>query len=176
LTDINKLVTQYRPDILIAELAGNGDSMMDILSTLSHCIRHWQPQIPVVVCTTIQNVSLFQLLRAINVRGICLKQEPIETLTHCVERVLQGYFEFSPIVTQYLPKIEEHHLPLTARELEVLVHLFSGKNVTEVAKAMNRDIRTISTHKRNAMRKIGFKNDSEMFSNSNWMELKSCKM
>ncbi|WP_337264085.1 MULTISPECIES: response regulator transcription factor [unclassified Serratia (in: enterobacteria)] len=174
LTEIPKLITQHRPDVIITELAGDGDSVLDALRSISHCIRYWQPQIPVVVCTAIQNAPLFQLLRAINVRGICLKQEPIETLTHCVERALQDCTAFSPMASQYLPETQGYYSPLTEKELEVLVHLFSGKNVTAVAKLMNRDIRTISTHKRNAMRKVGFKSDSEMFSNSNWMALDSC--
>jgi two-component system capsular synthesis response regulator RcsB len=173
LTEAPKLIEQHRADMLITELSGDDDSVLDVLYSISHCTRHYQHQIPVVVCTTLQNASLFQLLRAINVRGICLKQEPIETLTYCIERTLQGYVEFSPMVSQYLPENNEHCLPLTEKELEVLMHLFKGKNVTEVAKAMNRDIRTISTHKINAMRKVGFKNDSEMFSNSKWMELQS---
>lgn len=177
LSAIPQLITQtpQRPDILVTELAGDGASVLDVLSTLSHCIRYWQPQIPVVVCTSIQNAPLFQLLRAINVRGICLKQEPIETLLQCIARVLQGYSEFSPMVSQYLPETQRDYAPLTEKELEVLLHLFSGKNVTAVAKLMNRDVRTVSTHKRNAMRKIGFKNDSEMFSNSGWVALTSCR-
>lgn len=176
LTEAPKLIEQHRIDMLITELVGDGDSVLDVLSSISRCIRYWQHQVPVVVCTSIQNASMFQLLRAINVRGICLKQEPIETLTHCVERVLQGRVEFSPMVSQYLPATKGYYTPLTEKEFEVLRHLFNGKSVTEVANIMSRDIRTVSTHKRNAMRKVGFKNDGEMFSNSEWMELQSCDM
>ncbi|WP_051916514.1 MULTISPECIES: response regulator transcription factor [unclassified Serratia (in: enterobacteria)] len=172
LAEIPELITQHRPDILIVELGDDNDSVLEVLSTISDCIHFWQPKIPIVVCTTIRNAPFFRLLRAIDIRSICLKQESIETLAHCIEQVLHGGYEFSPMVNQYLAETEGYYSLLTAKELEVLVHLFSGKNVTEVAKLMNRDIRTISTHKRNAMRKIGFKNDSEMFSNSNWIGLK----
>ena len=176
LTSAPKLIEQHRIDMLITELEGEGDSVLNVVNSISRCIRYWQHQVPVVVCTSIQNASLFQLLRAVDVRGIYLKQEPIETLTYCVEQVLQGRAEFSPIVSQYLPETKGHYTPLTEKELEVLMHLFNGKNVTAVANVMNRDIRTISTHKRNAMRKIGFKNDGEMFSNSEWMGLQSCNI
>lgn len=58
---------------------------------------------------------------------------------------------------------------LTARELDVLAYLFSGLSVSRVAQALHRDIRTISTHKRNAMVKLGFHNDSELFAQGTWM-------
>jgi two-component system capsular synthesis response regulator RcsB len=60
-------------------------------------------------------------------------------------------------------------MALTRRELDVLTYLFSGMNVSAVAAKMHRDIRTISTHKRNAMAKLGFKNDSELFAQGIWM-------
>ncbi|WON77736.1 response regulator transcription factor [Serratia sp. UGAL515B_01] len=154
---------------MIIELMGNGDSVLDALRIINHCIRYW-PHIPVVVCTELHHAPLFQLLRAMDVRGIYLKQEPIDTLIQCIENAWHGSHKFSPMVSHSLQKMEQvTHSPLTEKELEVMVFLLSGKNVTTIAKLMHRDIRTVSTHKRSAMRKIGFKNDSEILSHSQWM-------
>lgn len=53
--------------------------------------------------------------------------------------------------------------PLTHRELDVLELLFKGKSVTTTAQALQRDIRTVSAHKRNAMFKLELYSDSDLY-------------
>nr|WP_284509298.1 LuxR C-terminal-related transcriptional regulator [Caballeronia sp. GAFFF2] len=38
-----------------------------------------------------------------------------------------------------------------------------GRTITEIAKALNRDVRTISRQKRDAMNKLGIRNDPGLF-------------
>lgn len=169
LSEIPTALSQYRSNILIMELALDGNTALSALQTVNYCVQNWR-HISVVVYTAIHHAPLFQILYAMNVRGIYLKREPIDELLQCIEQVLQGDYGFSSVVSHSLPKAENtNHFPLTKKELEILMLLFNGKNVTTIAKLLKRDIRTVSAHKRNAMRKIGFKTDSEMFSNSKWM-------
>lgn len=169
LSELPELISQHQPDIVIMELMSNGGSVLDALRIINTCTRN-RPEISIVICTTLQYRSLFQVLRLMNVRGIYLKEEPIDILLQCLNQTLIGCQGFSPMVIDTLPDtISAGNSLLTGKELEVLLHLFSGKNVTTIARLMQRDVRTISSHKRRAMRKIGFKNDSEIFSNAYWM-------
>ncbi|WP_438272349.1 helix-turn-helix domain-containing protein [Serratia fonticola] len=52
---------------------------------------------------------------------------------------------------------------LTRSERNVLIHLFSGLSMTEIAKLLNRSIKTISAHKCSIMRKLGVRNDAELY-------------
>lgn len=52
---------------------------------------------------------------------------------------------------------------LSPREREVIRCCLSGLSVTDIAKKFSRDINTISTQKRSAFRKLGVRNDSELF-------------
>ncbi|MCO7511920.1 LuxR C-terminal-related transcriptional regulator [Serratia fonticola] len=52
---------------------------------------------------------------------------------------------------------------LTSREREVLHLLFDGFSLTEVAKRLKRNIKTVSAHKRNSMQKLGVYDDAELF-------------
>ena len=51
---------------------------------------------------------------------------------------------------------------LTPKEFEVLMYLLEGLSVTNIARLMHRDVRTISTHKRNAMWCVGLKSSGEV--------------
>lgn len=55
---------------------------------------------------------------------------------------------------------------LSDRESEVLRYLRQGKTPTETARVMNLQVKTVSSHKRSAMRKLNFKRNHELF---HWM-------
>ncbi|MNV87173.1 Transcriptional regulatory protein RcsB [compost metagenome] len=48
---------------------------------------------------------------------------------------------------------------LSAREIEVLRYFLSGMTVSDIAGILNRSVKTISTHKISAMRKLGVETD-----------------
>ncbi|TKK37726.1 DNA-binding response regulator [Pseudomonas fluorescens] len=52
---------------------------------------------------------------------------------------------------------------LTAREYEVLRCCLDGQSVSQIAQKFSRSIKTISTQKQSAFRKLGLNNDSELY-------------
>ena len=52
---------------------------------------------------------------------------------------------------------------LSKRELEVVRLFVSGMTIKEISEQLNRSIKTISTQKNTAMRKLGIDRDSELF-------------
>lgn len=51
---------------------------------------------------------------------------------------------------------------LSPKELEVLRHFLSGTSVGDIARVMNRSVKTVSTHKIAAMRKLDVETDHEL--------------
>ncbi|WYX51281.1 response regulator transcription factor [Achromobacter xylosoxidans] len=51
---------------------------------------------------------------------------------------------------------------LSPKELEVLRHFLSGTSVGDIARIMNRSVKTVSTHKIAAMRKLDVETDHEL--------------
>ncbi|RDK91081.1 response regulator transcription factor [Enterobacillus tribolii] len=168
LSEIHALLQLHHPRVLVMELCGEGESVLDGLRLISRCNESW-PLTPVVVCTELNDPRGIQLLVSSGVSGLVLKQEPIIALVQCIQSVLTGGRAYSPKVQQMIAKTDIVQKHLTARELDVLDHLFTGKNVTRTASMMHLDIRTVSTYKRNAMFKLGFHSDSELFSHGGWM-------
>ncbi|MCG8709352.1 hypothetical protein JHU04_002597 [Brenneria sp. 4F2] len=53
--------------------------------------------------------------------------------------------------------------PITVREQQVLAHLFSGKTAHYCADRLGINIKTVSQHKRSAIKKLGLKNTGELY-------------
>ena len=155
--------------LLIMDICGEDELMLDGLRLLVH-LREAHPAMKVVICTDFSDYRVLELLVSSKANGILLKHEPALALTQCITRGLTGNRQWlSPKVQQLLATTAPKNTSLTARELEVLACLFSGQSVSSAAQTLHRDIRTVSTHKRNAMMKLGFHNDSELFAQGTWM-------
>jgi len=170
LADIMSLVSFHRPKLLLMDLCGENESVLDGLRLLPALYTRW-PEMKVVVCTSFSEYTILQLVVSSGAHGILLKSEPTIAFVQCISQIVVGKNFYSPKLRQLLrlSESDKEIMALTRRELDVLTYLFSGMNVSAVAAKMHRDIRTISTHKRNAMAKLGFKNDSELFAQGIWM-------
>ena len=67
-----------------------------------------------------------------------------------------------PYLTQALPSVQSQPYALTAREHEVVLLVCKGLNDKEVASLLDIGFTTVRTHLKNAMRKIGCHNRTEM--------------
>ncbi|EPJ9041191.1 response regulator transcription factor [Serratia ureilytica] len=168
LAALRALFTQHAHRLLVMDLCGKSESVLDGFRLIAE-VRESSPDTALVICTALDEPRLLRQLIASGIRGLMLKQEPAIALTHCVQQVLTGSCSFSHRVRQRQLHEATADKPLTAKELDVLTQLFSGKSVTNVALTMCRDIRTVSTHKRNAMLKLGFRSDGELYLQGKWM-------
>lgn len=171
--DIPVMMKRHEADLVMMELSGEGESILDGLKVISQYLADW-PLTPLIVCTASTDARLLRQLVAMGVNGIYLKQDPLSTLVQCVRQVMNDKYSHSPQAAALINSGFSRHQPpmLTFREMEVLGCLFMGKTVTSTALALHRDIRTVSTHKRNAMNKLGFYNDSELYSWGTWLSQK----
>jgi DNA-binding CsgD family transcriptional regulator len=107
---------------------------------------------------------LQKLYRDVKKSNVFSRHESVDTLLQLIERKLyspQAILEKSLLKQQvYLRE------PLTPRELEVLYYLKQGKTHTSAANCMGISVKTISSHKRAAMKKLNFKRSNELF---HWM-------
>lgn len=169
LAGISSRVASVPPALLIMDICGEKELMLDGLRLLAH-LREAHPEMKIVICTDFSDYRILELLISSKANGILLKHEPVLALVQCVTNGILGDLQWlSPKVKLLLAKTPPKNTALTARELDVLACLFSGLSVSRVAQTLHRNIRTVSTHKRNAMMKLGFHNDSELFARGTWM-------
>ncbi len=104
--------------------------------------------------------------------GYLLKDSLVDELNMAIQTVYNGQFYLSPqiahfVVSGFLDKtaVGNAHRPasiLTTREREVLQQLAEGGKNAEIGERLNISIKTVESHRRNIMEKLGLKRQVEL--------------
>ncbi|HHE3908130.1 TPA: response regulator transcription factor RcsB [Klebsiella pneumoniae] len=140
--------------VLITDLSMPGDKYGDGITLIKYIKRHF-PDLSIIVLTMNNNPAILSAVLDLDIEGIVLKQGALAAL--------QKGKKFTPeSVSRLLEKISASGYGdkrLSPKESEVLRLFAEGFLVTEIAKKLNRSIKTISSQKKSAMMKLGVEND-----------------
>lgn len=132
-------------------------------------IRRLYPDLAIVLLSAATNVAILRSAAGLGVLGIVDKSATLEELPSAIQTVHRGMsyvsasHEKRAASAGHLKMRHKQTKALSPREAEVLRLLGSGLTVTQAAKRLNRGLTTISRQKRDAMRKLGLLNDSQLF-------------
>lgn len=145
-------------DVAIIDLAlGRQDrSATELVSLLRDCFA--RVPLPLLAFATLSPTTHISQLIASGISGIVSKAEPLALLSDAIVRVSQGLSRLPPDCT--LPATFDE---LSRNEREVLDLLLAGLTVSEIALQRHRSVKTISTQKTAALRKLGLRNDAEIY-------------
>ena len=154
-----------RADAVILDLVlGERDG----IEVLKH-IRSEFPRMPVLMISMhAEEIFAIRALRA-GADGYIQKSAPPETLRDAVRRVASGGTWMSSAIAGQLKdglaRGESRALPherLSDREFEIFRLLGAGKSVTEIARALNLSVKTVSTHRTRIVTKTGLATNAEI--------------
>ncbi|MMZ56400.1 DNA-binding transcriptional activator BglJ [compost metagenome] len=86
--------------------------------------------------------------------------EPIGIIKNYLYMGMMGGYGISPMLTKYA---EFNLSKISIAELSVLKEWMSGCSLTSISKKYNKNLKTISAHKRSAMKKLMVKTDRELY-------------
>ena len=161
----------YTPcDVLVTDFAmpEQGLQAEDGLRLIKRLRRDW-PAIRIVVLTSMSNVAILRSILAAGAMSLLNKVESMDELAAAVRFAGFGrrYLSTSIVSALAVAGAETVGLGegprLSPREIEVVRMFASGLSITEIARFMQRDVRTISRQKRDAMGKLGVQNDPGLF-------------
>jgi two-component system capsular synthesis response regulator RcsB len=161
----------YTPcDVLVTDFAmpEQGLQAEDGLRLIKRLRRDW-PAISIVVLTSMSNVAILRSILAAGAMSLLNKVESMDELATAVKFAGVGrrYLSTSIVSALAVAGAEADALGegprLSPREIEVVRMFASGLSITEIARFMKRDVRTISRQKRDAMGKLGVQNDPGLF-------------
>ncbi|MEJ2448349.1 MAG: response regulator transcription factor [Anaerolineales bacterium] len=107
----------------------------------------------------------------IGARGYLLKESAISEVISAIQEVQNGGFFFSheienKVIQDYVKQIQDgdipSYFPLTPREREVLQLLAEGKSTREVASLLVISIKTVESHRKQIMDKLGLHSIAEL--------------
>ncbi|MGV3345998.1 response regulator transcription factor RcsB [Enterobacteriaceae bacterium LUAb1] len=159
-TLVNSLA-KLNANVLITDLSMPGEKYGDGITLIKYIKRHY-PELAIVVLTMNDNPAILNTVLDLDIEGMVLKQGDPTDLPKALAALQQGKKYTPESVTKLLEKISKGNYGdkrLSPKESEVLRLFAEGFLVTEIAKKLNRSIKTISSQKKSAMKKLGVDND-----------------
>lgn len=151
------------PDVVVMDLSMPGLSGLQA----AELIRRGHPHVRIVVLTRYTERAIVQQVMRAGISGYVLKRSAVGELIRAINSVAAGQIYLDPAVTRSvvagaeLRRIQrgsEGDSPLTERENAVLRLLARGWLSKDIAVQLSISVKTVDTHKANAMRKLGLSN------------------
>lgn len=163
---VERLADLPPESILITELGLPGQRSRDGIHLVEWLTRHC-PQMKVMVYSVFSAPLLAKAVLRSGASAYISKRSPLETLKAALECMALGQTFLDP----GLHPQRHTGKPLSPTEVDILWRLARGDTVREIAQRTMRSVSTISTHKKNAMVKIGLNSDAELIALGvmNWL-------
>ena len=161
--EVEALVEQHHPDVVVLDISMPGQSGIKITGTL----RKRFPDCRVLILSMHDNQEyVLEAVRA-GAHGYLLKDTAADDLRTALKSVYAGEAFFSPRIAAKLTAAVKGELDvdprqealaqLTSREREVLRGIARGQTNREIAAELQISHRTVETHRESLMRKLGIR-------------------
>jgi len=157
------LVHKTDYDLILLDIAMPGRGGIDTLKQL----KIEKPEIPVLILSMYPEDQYAVRAIKAGASGYLTKESAPEELIGAIMKVAQGGKYVSTDLAEKLVEnlgknVEKtDHTILSDREYQVMIMIASGKTVKEVADELSLSVKTISTNRTRALKKMGMKNNSE---------------
>ena len=151
-------------DLILLDISMPGRGGIDTLKEL----KVEKPKLPVLVLSMYpEEQYAIRALKA-GASGYLTKESAPEELIEAIRKVSQGGKYISASLAESLAfhvggnSEKPLHETLSNREYQVTLMIASGKTVKEIANELSLSVKTISTNRVRALRKMGMKNNAEI--------------
>lgn len=154
-----KLLASNQLDLVITDFNMPGDDLYgDGLQLIEYIIEHF-PAVKILVLTMVSNQLIISRLLEMGVAGVIAKNHIHEEIGKALNALANDRPYVAPSVQPMsvlanAKVIDERFSNLSPREVEVLRLFVTGSTVSEIAKLLNRSVKTVSTQKISAMHKL----------------------
>jgi DNA-binding NarL/FixJ family response regulator len=158
------LVQKKEFDLILLDIAMPGRGGIDTLKQL----RIVKPAIPVLILSMYPEDQYAVRAIKAGASGYLSKESAPEELIGAIKKVARGGKYVSAGLAEKLvgnlgPDTEKQdHTLLSDREYQVMIMIASGKTVKEIGEELSLSVKTISTNRTRALKKMGMKNNAEM--------------
>ena len=148
LEEIEALVAEVDPDVLLLDLHMRGGASLDLIPALGSLTN-------VLVLTMQDDPGYARTAMRAGARGYVLKEAEDADLLQAVRTVAGGGTWLDPAMGARLLSGAGQHAELTERERDILRLIALGHTNAEMAERLFLSLRTVETHRANIHRKLG---------------------
>lgn len=167
-SELVKQLETSPPDVVITDYSMPGDEQYgDGIRFISYLQRRFE-SVQFIVLTMVSNPMIISSLYDTGVQGVVLKQDELSEIMVALHLLRQGVKYYPATFKQYASKstlrssVQERINTLSPREFEVLRLFVQGNSISSIAEQLNRSIKTVSSQKIAAMRKLNVDNNQDL--------------
>jgi two-component system capsular synthesis response regulator RcsB len=152
-------------DLTMPEVDGTAEDGLRLIRR----IRDQWPTLRIVVLTSLTHTAILRSVISDGAVSMLNKTEPMTELVAAIRSASTGCTYISRSILEALARLDSdpgamlQMRRLSPRESEVIGMFAQGQSISEIARALGRDVRTVSRQKRFAMTKLGVTNDPGLF-------------
>ncbi|MDP5008242.1 MAG: response regulator, partial [Glaciimonas sp.] len=147
-------------DILIMDFSMPMNRICDGLTLLSFVKRHYPALWVIVFTMNVMPAVLYQIIKS-GVSGLLHVNDEMTELGHAIQGEVNNARYIGTSIRAMLRAAPAVKMP-TPRETEVLRLYVEGLSLHEIAKRLNKSVKTVGLQKTSAMKKMGIQNDIEL--------------
>ena len=156
---LRNMLAQIPVDVVLLDYSLGSDDLDGM--ALVKALRARYPDLRILVVSgQCQRVTVNMLLRE-GANGFFAKHQDAAEVADAIAKVMAGETYLPPFLTAAPPA--RRLSPLSPREWEVIRCFLDGMSVSQIAAKYNRSLKTISTQKSTAFKKLGIHSDAELF-------------
>jgi len=161
-----KFISEVKPEIAILDISVPGKSGLDIARLIISENLLTKP----IILTMFKEKEYFNEAIDIGVKGYLLKDNAINTLEECIERVRNGHFYVTPYFSDQLINKTNNYMAESKETIEksqidilsdieriILRYVGESKTSREIANELNLSYRTVQNHRMRIMKKLKLK-------------------
>ncbi|MCU1717100.1 response regulator [Pseudomonas sp. 5P_3.1_Bac2] len=167
-SELVQLYEQHQPHIVITDYNMPGDTTYgDGLKLIEYLLRRY-PQSKILILTMMNNSPLLSSLYDLGVAGVLLKTGDLNELLVALNTILRkrtyrGAAVQAATSVGMQDDTQSRIASLSLKEYEVLRHfVVGGLSVNDIARVLNRSVKTVSAQKISSMRKLDVANDQAL--------------
>lgn len=148
-----ELIEKYCPDIAILDIQMPELSGIEV----ARICKKQNISTRIILITLHKGKELFEEASPLNLYGYILKDNALEEIVHCLEKVQNNERYFSPKLTKQLiggTVIQKQLLELTPSERKILKRISTGMTNQDIADILLLSIRTVEKHRSNIIQKL----------------------
>lgn len=164
-TELIDQLQRLQPDIVVTDYNMPGDETYgDGVRLIEYLIRHF-PKVQILVLTMLSNNLILSRLYDLGVGGVILKNGNLDEIPLALNALANGDKWHTKVgqgessVVEHSDAVQARIASLSVKEFEVLRRFASGMSVRDIAHSLNRSVKTVSSQKVAAMRKLDVAND-----------------
>jgi len=161
-----ELAQQLRPDVVVMDI--HMPDMDGLRATQE--ILAFNPQTEILILTLDETEAVMRAATAAGARGVVMKSDAAHELVSAVAALARHEPFYATKASHIMVQSLAHplgaapieHTRPTKRERDVVILVAEGRSNKEIGAALNISAKTVETHRRNVMHKLGLKSTAEL--------------